>query len=259
MLNQSCYHTIGQGPPVLLFNGLGFSHWSWSWQWDSLPELRLLAIENRGVGGSELGTEPFDLVDLADDGARLLDHLGLARAHIWGVSMGGMIAQEFALKHPDRCAGLILGCTMAGGSSATYMANRTLEFMARLAREGLTDASVRAAMRLNFSDSVDADLVDRYVALRMNHNPPLETWTRQRTATGRFDLSTRLADYRGPAMLMHGGQDEVVPSANLEVLRRLLPQAQVHSFPNARHLFWMEHALEVNQLVRDFVLAGVAP
>lgn len=255
MLNQSCYESIGQGPPVLLFNGLGFSRWSWSWQWDSLPELRLLALENRGVGGSELGSEPFDLVDLADDGVRLLDHLGLERAHIWGVSMGGMIAQEFALKHPDRCAGLILGCTMAGGSSATYMSNQTLEFMARLAREGLTDASVRGAMRLNFSDSVDAGLVDRYVALRMSHNPPLETWNRQRSATARFDVSARLAGYQSPALLMHGGQDEVVPSANLAELRRLLPQAQVHSFPSARHLFWIEHAREVNQLVHDFVLA----
>ncbi|MBX3170310.1 MAG: alpha/beta fold hydrolase [Candidatus Eremiobacteraeota bacterium] len=250
---QSCYESIGQGPPLLLFNGLGFSRWSWSWQWNSLPGLRLLAIENRGVGGSALA--PFELADLADDGARLLDRLGLERAHIWGVSMGGMIAQEFALKHPDRCAGLILGCTMAGGPSATYMGTDTLEFMARLAREGLTDASVRGAMRLNFSDSVDPGLVDRYVALRMSHNPPLETWTRQREATARFDASSRLHAYRGPALLMHGGDDQVVPSANLAVLQRLLPQAQVHSFPHARHLFWIEHAPEVNQLVRNFVLA----
>lgn len=258
MLHQICYQSIGQGPPVLLFNGLGFSRWSWSWQWDSMPELRLLAIENRGAGGSELGPDPFDLVDLADDGARLLDHLGVARAHIWGVSMGGMIAQEFALKHPDRCAGLILGCTMAGGSSATYMSNDTLEFLTRLAREGLTDASVRGAMGLNFSDEVDPILVDRYVALRMSHNPPLETWNRQRSATGRFDVSSRLSQYQGPALLMHGGDDRVVPSANLAVLQRLLPQARVHQFPSARHLFWIEHAQEVNRLVRDFVLVREA-
>jgi 3-oxoadipate enol-lactonase len=256
-LNQSCYESSrSDGPPLLLFNGLGFSRWSWSWQWDSLPELRLIALENRGVGGSEPGTEPFDLVDLADDGARLLDHLGLAQAHIWGVSMGGMIAQEFALKHPDRCAGLILGCTMAGGSSATYLSNATLEFMARLAREGLTDASVRAAMRLNFSDQVEPALVDRYVQLRMSHNPPLETWNRQRSATGRFDVSTRLSQYRGPALLLHGGDDAVVPGPNLSVLQQLLPQARIQIFPQARHLFWIEHASEVNQLVRDFVLTS---
>lgn len=255
MLKQNCYESIGQGPPLLLFNGLGFSRWSWSWQWGSLPELRLLAIENRGVGGSELGTDSFELVDLADDGARLLDHLGLEKAHIWGVSMGGMIAQEFALKHPDRCAGLILGCTMAGGPSATSMKAETLEFMAGLARDGLTDLSVRGAMRLNFSPSVDSALVDRYVRLRMSHNPPLETWNRQRAATGRFDVSARLQNYRGPALLMHGGADEVVPSANLAVLQQLLPQARVQEFPSARHLFWIEHATEVNRLVSDFVQA----
>ncbi len=250
---QSSQH---QGPPVLLFNGLGFARWSWSWQWNSLPDLRLIALENRGVGGSDLGAHPFDLVDLADDGARLLDHLGLEKAHVWGVSMGGMIAQEFALKHPERCAGLILGCTMAGGSSASYMSNETLAFLARLAREGLTDSSVRAAMRLNFSDTIDPQLADQYVQLRMSHNPPVETWNLQRGATGRFDVSTRLSQYSGRALLMHGGHDQVVPSANLPVLQQLLPQAQVHTFPSARHLFWIEHASQVNELVRDFVLAG---
>lgn len=253
---HSHYETIGDGPPLLLFNGLGFSRWSWSWQWNALPELRLIAIENRGVGGSDLGDEPFDLVDLADDGARLLDRLQIERSHIWGVSMGGMIAQEFALKHPDRCAGLILGCTMAGGTSASYMSSDTLEFMARLAQDGLTDASVRGAMRLNFSEQAPSELVERYVPLRMHNNPPLETWNRQRSATGRFDVSQKLHSYRGPALLMHGGQDEVVPSANLDVLRRLLPQAQVEHFPSARHLFWIEHAREVNQKVRDFVITG---
>ncbi|MBN9417448.1 hypothetical protein ABS71_06460 [bacterium SCN 62-11] len=248
------HESSGDGPPLLLFNGLGFSHWSWSWQWQAFPELRLIAIENRGVGGSELGPEPFDLVDLADDGARLLDRLGIARAHVWGVSMGGMIAQEFALKHPDRCAGLILGCTLAGGASATTMSAQTIEFMTRLAREGLTDASVRGAMRLNFSDAAPQELIDRYIRLRMSHNPPLETWNWQRSATGRFDVSSRLSSYRGPALLMHGDEDEVVPSANLAVLRGLLPQAQVQEFPGARHLFWIEHAEQVNQIVRDFVM-----
>ena len=242
-----------QGPPVLLFNGLGFARWSWSWQWNSLPELRLIALENRGVGGSDLGADAFDLVDLADDGARLLDHLNLDKAHIWGVSMGGMIAQEFALKHPDRCAGLILGCTMAGGASATYMNNATLEFMAHLAREGLTDSSLRKAIRLNFSDSIDPAVVEQYVQLRMSHNPPLPTWNQQRGATGRFDVSTRLSEYSGPALLMHGDDDEVVPSANLAVLEKLLPQAQVRCFASARHLFWIEHAGQVNELVRNFV------
>ncbi|MBS2038076.1 alpha/beta fold hydrolase [bacterium] len=250
---QSCYQSIGHGPPLLLLNGLGYSHWSWSWQWNGLPELQLIAIENRGLGGSNLGSQPFELVDLADDAVRLLDHLGIQRAHVWGVSMGGMIAQELAVKHPDRCAGLILGCTMCGGPGAIYMSAETLEFMASLARDGLSQASVRAALKLNFSDTVSQQLVEAYVPLRMNNKPDLQTWTLQRGASGRFDLSQRLSEYRGPAMLMHGGDDAVVPSANLAQLERLLPQARVQVFPTARHLFWIEHAQEVNQLVRDFV------
>lgn len=250
---QSCYESIGSGPPLLLLNGLGFSRWSWGWQWHSLPELRLIAIENRGVGGSDLGSDPFDLVDLADDAVRLLDHLEIGEAHIWGVSMGGMIAQELALKHPDRCAGLILGCTMCGGPESVFMTTDTLEFMAELARDGLSDASVRGAMSLNFSQEVSPQVVEAYVPLRMNNNPPLPTWARQREATARFDVSARLSQYRGRALLMHGGDDAVVPSANFPILQRLLPQAETLLFPRARHLFWIEHAAEVNQRVREFV------
>jgi 3-oxoadipate enol-lactonase len=253
---RSCYESIGTGPPLLLLNGLGFSRWSWNWQWTSLPKLRLIAIENRGVGGSDLGSQPFELVDLADDAVRLLDHLEIPQAHIWGVSMGGMIAQELALKHPDRCAGLILGCTMCGGPESVLMSAATLEFMAGLAREGLSHASVRAAMRLNFSDEVAPEVVEAYVPLRMNHNPPLTTWARQREATAHFDVSARLSEYRGRVLLMHGGDDEVVPSANFPILQRLLPQAETQLFPKARHLFWIEHAAEVNQRVQDFVCKG---
>ena len=253
---QSCYECFGDGPPLLLLNGLGFSRWSWSWQWRAMPELRLIAIENRGVGGSDLGNAPFELVDLADDAVRLLDHLEIPRTWVWGVSMGGMIAQELALKYPERCAGLILGCTMCGGPEATFMSANTLEFMAGLAREGLTDASVRQAMRLNFSDTVAAEVVEAYVPLRMQNNPPLPTWTRQREATARFDVSSRLHQYRGRALLMHGGDDAVVPSANLRQLQQLLPQAETRVFPAARHLFWIEHAQEVNARVRDFVCAS---
>ena len=249
----SHYETQGTGPPLLLLNGLGYSRWSWSWQWDRLPELQLILLENRGMGGSDLGQHPFDLSDLADDAVRLLDHLGLEKACVWGVSMGGMIAQEFALRHPSRCAGLILGCTTCGGSDAVTMAPEVLETMGRLARDGYQPDSVQEALALNFSPAVPQSVSDDYVALRSANSPPIETWSWQRDASLRFDTSSRLSTYKGPALLLHGGADAVVPSANLAVLAQKLTQAELYQWPLARHLFWIEEAEEVNTLVEDFV------
>lgn len=252
-IGHSFYSEQGQGPPLLLLNGLGFSRWSWSWQWEQLPEVRLIALENRGLGGSDLGSEPFELADLADDAVRLLDHLGLEKAHIWGVSMGGMIAQELAVRHPERCAGLIVGCSMCGGRAAVHLSRETLDLMTRLAHDGVTPESVRGAERLNFSPDISPEVAEEYVRLRVAYQPPVETWNRQREAVSRYDVSQTISAYRGPVLLMHGGQDEVVPSANLAILQGLLPQAQVKQWPQAGHLFWIEHAQEVNQLVRQFV------
>ncbi len=251
---HSHYELQGVGPPLLLFNGLGFSRWSWSWQWDQLSQLQLVLLENRGMGGSDLGEHPFELSDLADDAARLLDHLQLDKACVWGVSMGGMIAQEFAVRHPQRCAGLILGCTLCGGSEAVYMSNEVMGLMARLAQQGFNADSVRAALDLNFSPEVEAEVSQPYIELRSSNSPPYDTWLWQRQASLRFDASQTLSSYAGPALLLHGGQDRVVPFANLEVLQRKLPQAEVRVWPQAAHLFWIEHAAEVNALVTDFVM-----
>jgi len=170
--------------------------------------------------------------------------------------MGGMIAQELAVRHPQRCAGLIIGCSMCGGPTAVHLSQETLDLMTRLAHDGVTPESVRGALRLNFSPNISPELTEEYVRLRVAYRPPIETWNRQRQAISRYDVSQTISAYQGPVLLMHGGKDEVVPSANLEILHGLLPQAQVKIWPQAGHLFWIEHAGEVNQLVSQFVCSA---
>lgn len=243
-------------PTVLLLNGLGYSRWSWSWQWDSLPRLRLVQIENRGVGGSDLGPTPFSIADLADDAAGVLAALKISRVVVFGVSMGGMIAQEFALRHPHRTAGMVLGCTYCGGDETITMDEGTRSLMSRLAELKGSEEAIRGALDLNFSPAFQTARpaeVDRFVELRCRFAPPLETWKWQRDASLSFDASQRLSEYRDPALVLHGGDDPVVPPANLMVLRSKLKQAESHLYPGARHLFWIEHAQHVNALLEDFV------
>jgi 3-oxoadipate enol-lactonase len=252
---NTVYDVQGQGPPLLLLNGLGYGRWSWSWQWDRLPRLQVVLVENRGIGGSSLGDEPFTIADLADDAARVLDHLGLPRVVVWGVSLGGMIAQEFALRYPHRTAGLILGCTFCGGAESVPMSDETREHMTQLAELGGTPESIRGSLDLSFSPGWQATHpldVERFVEMRSRYAAPLQTWTWQREAALRFDASARLRDYSGPALLLQGGDDPVVPPANMLVLRSKLSRAEKHLYPNSRHVFWIENADHTNALVEDF-------
>ena len=251
---NSCYEVWGAGPPLLLLNGLGFSRWSWHWQ--GTLGLRCLVWEHRGFGGSDPGERDFSLAELADDALALLDHLQIERAVVFGVSMGGMVAQEFALRHPERCAGLILGCTWCGGPETRKMTAEVQQRMTEVAEKNWSLEALRDALDLSFSPGwIEAHPqdVERYLELRMAHQSrDFLSWSRQRKASLRFDSSQRLSSYRGRALLLHGDQDEVVPRSNLEVLRRLLPQAQVATFPEARHLFWIECAHRLHPLLEDF-------
>jgi 3-oxoadipate enol-lactonase len=133
---QLHYDLQGNGEPRLLIMGFGLSSASWR------PELvaglartfRMITFDNRGTGRSDQPDSPVSIVALADDAAALLNALGIARAHVLGVSMGGSIAQELALSHPERLAGLVLGCAYCGDT-----------FGIPLDREGFAALRARAA------------------------------------------------------------------------------------------------------------------
>ncbi len=250
----SHYEVWGQGPPLLLLNGLGFSRWSWDWQ-RSLG-LRCLVWEHRGFGGSDPGEHDFSLAELADDALALLDHLQLERAVVFGVSMGGMVAQEFALRHPGRCAGLVLGCTWCGGPETVKMTPEVQQRMTEVAERNWSLEALREVLDLSFSPGwIDSrpQEVERYLRSRMQYQSrDFLSWSRQRKASLRFDSSQRLGEYLGPALLLHGRDDQVVPFDNLGVLRQRLPQARVRAFTEARHLFWIECASQLQPLLEDF-------
>ena len=134
----------GQGAPVLLIMGLGYTSIMWNRIRPALAlHFRTIAFDNRGVGRSDVPPGPYSIATMASDAAAVLDAAGIARAHVFGVSMGGMIAQEFALQYPARTCLLILGCTAPGGPQAVRAESKVIEVL--LAR-GMTPEQARDAI-----------------------------------------------------------------------------------------------------------------
>ncbi len=136
----------GHGPPVLLIMGLGYPSVMWYRTRPVLaPRYRTIVLDNRGVGRSSMPPGPYPIALMASDAAAVLDAAGVESAHVFGISMGGMIAQEFALQYPKRVRSLILGCTASGGPRAVRAeADATQMIMARgqMAPEEAAQAAV---------------------------------------------------------------------------------------------------------------------
>ncbi len=123
----------GDGPPVLLIMGLGMNATGW---WRTVPVLaeaglRVISFDNRGVGRSDRMPGPYTVAEMADDAVAVLDEAGLDRAHVYGISLGGMIAQEVALRHRRRVDALVLGATTAGGAEYVPAAPEADRYVAR--------------------------------------------------------------------------------------------------------------------------------
>src|SRR5712664_1070553 len=122
----------GSGAPLLLIMGLGWPSQGWHRLRPALSEkYRTIALDNRGVGRSEVPAGPYSIAQMAADAAAVLNSARVNTAHIFGVSMGGMIAQEFALQYPNKVRSLILGCSAAGGPQAVRAESAALQTLMR--------------------------------------------------------------------------------------------------------------------------------
>lgn len=252
------YETYGQGEALLLIAGIGYGTWLWAKQ---IPELSqyfsVIAFDNRGVGRSDKPDSEYTVSLLASDAYELLRALGVQRAHILGISLGGFIAQQLALDHPEIANKLILCSTSHGGPNMILPKGEVLQFMAF----GAGKDTFQRGLELAFSPEYRAQHPDEIAKIteRMRRNPqPRYAYLRQFMAPLTFNSEPYLDKLTMPVLVMAGEADQVVPVENSRVLAQKLPNARLVTFPNAGHLFIVERADEVNRIIIDFLKGGAA-
>jgi 3-oxoadipate enol-lactonase len=249
------YEVYGAGEPLLLIAGIGGSIIDWSAQIPPLSQhLQVIAIENRGAGRSEK-PEEHSMALYAADCAALLDHLGVGSAHVFGVSMGGMIAQQLTLDNPQTVRSLILGattpCLTAWPPTAT-----TGEAMVKALDAASAWDAFEATVRLGFSDACIAERKDDLWLLTRLQIPlmaPPEQWKKQLAAILQFDVRQRVDEIKAPTLLMHGDEDPIIPPQGTNYLPEHIAGAELIMFPGAHHAFNVEFADRCNQAVVDFL------
>lgn len=251
------YEVHGTGEPLLLVAGLGFGVWSWFRQVPDLSQhFRVIAFDNRGAGLSEKPDCEYTIEMMAEDAVALLGALNVARAHVLGHSMGGYIAQEIALRHPDVVSKLILVSTSFGGENAVLMSPETAAQMRSELEAEDREAALRRGLSLRFSDRFLAEhpeIVEEFLARRKAHLPPAYAWQRQFAACLRFETESRLNALQAPTLIVTGSEDPIVPSENSLRLVQAIPNARLMIFPGARHLVFIEQAEAFNRIVIEFL------
>jgi pimeloyl-ACP methyl ester carboxylesterase len=254
------YERAGSGEPLLLIQGMSGTHVAWGEPFLALlrESFDVVAFDNRGIGFSAPIDGPFTIVEMAEDAAGVLDQLGIESAHVVGISMGGMIAQELALAHPELLRSLTLGCTYCGGPGSQLMPRENLEKLAAGMASGDRDKAIRAGYEVNLSPAFRVD-ENTYAAFHeMATSVPAAKQTIELQAQAIFghDTSRRLADISTPTLIVHGTEDGVLPYANGELIASLMPTARFETLEGVGHMFWWERPERSAELIREHALAA---
>jgi len=250
-----------RGSPVLLLMGFGVPGRAWVHQVPALSARHRVAwYDHRGSGATDAAPGRYTMAQLADDARRLLDHLRWDRAHVVGVSMGGMVAQELALEQRPRLRSLTLIATHAGGVRARLPSARGARLFLK-AHSGSLERRFSALARLLFPDDFlarcDRSWLDAVLQADFGDPPPFAARCSQLAAVARHDTRRRLCGLKGlPTLVVKPGRDELVRSEQSDRLARLIPGAQLLELPDAGHGVIRQCYTRVNDaLLRHFAAA----
>jgi 3-oxoadipate enol-lactonase len=238
------YEIKGSGKPLLMIMGLSFSLRDWGKKFTELlaKHYQLILFDNRDAGLTSPSPRPYSIVDMAEDAAGLLDALNIPKAHVFGVSMGGAIAQQFALKYPDRLDKLMLGCTMAGGKCSQ---------MGDIG--GVMSGQIEKLLFTpTFIQTHSEELTEFFTETTPFYSKG-DALHRQLQAFATHDTCDRLTNIRATTLIITGDKDIAIPRSNSDLLATKIPNAKLEVIADAAHGFAYSHADTTADLTRLFL------
>src|ERR1700720_806275 len=235
---------------------MGLSHPSYMWH-RIRPVLaqgyRTIAFDNRGIGQSDVPSGVYSMSSMASDAAAVLDAAGVEAAHVFGLSMGGMIAQEFALQYPKRVRSLILGCTAAGGPEAKRAAPEVIEV---LTRQGMTpEEAARAINPYIYDKGTPQSRIEEDLKIRLQWVATFDGYMAQLQGIVMWEAYSRIAQIAAPTLVVHGETDQLVPAENGKLIAQRISRSKLVMIPHASHIYSTDQPEAAHKPVLEFLSA----
>ena len=249
------WEVSGAGEPLLLIQGLGLSASLW---YRLVPLLerthRVIRYDARGTGRSDVPPGPYSIDCMAEDALAVLDAAGEQSAHVFGLSLGGLVTQELAINHGDRVRSLMLCGTVPGSTDALWGDESVLQMLqanALLPRE----QAVRASIPVAYAPGTDRARIEEDIARRLELPTSTEGYIAQLMGSGTYlGTRARLSEVTIPALVITGEGDQIAPPANAEILAAALPNARLVVIPDAGHMVITDQPEALAEAMTSFIV-----
>jgi len=242
----------GSGDPLLMIMGLGGCLEMWHRTMPVVtPHFRTIVFDNRGVGKSDVPPGPYPIPTMASDAIAVMNAAGIDKAHVYGISMGGIIAQELGLSYPERVRSLILGCTTHGGPAAVPAEPRVIEVLRK--RDQMTvEEAIKAMTPFVYDAGTPQSELEIDIDLRRRFPPPPQGYNAQLQGIFAYESRSRLPQIKCPTLVIHGETDQLIPAQNGRMIAELIPGAKLVMLPNASHIFMTDQPKASSEAVLGF-------
>lgn len=249
-----CWEDAGQGEPVLLIMGHMYPRQMWHWLLPALTErFHVIWFDNRGAGDSDKPRGPYTVEQMAADALAVLEAAGESGAHVIGVSMGGLMAQELALAHRDRVRSLVLGCTGALPPHKAVSPGVRDRLVAHLHARAPRRLRVRLNARVVYGPTTAPEKIARDLSILRAQRYSAAGLLGQAAAVGAYHSLDRLASLSLPTLVLHGDQDRVVPLEMGRQLAATIPRARLVVLQGAGHNFVADCTEEATGAILSFL------
>ena len=250
------YEVEGEGTPLILVEGIGYSSWMWLKQKKMSEVLKLIIFDNRGVGKSSKPDTPYTMDQMCEDITSVSDSAGIGKFFLLGSSMGGMIAQEYALKHENRLKGLILAETNIGLGSIMPGEDVLRILSSPSNPNSIDDLSTR--MLPAFSENYAMECAEDFhslIKIRYDERNIEIKYLQQLAAVVNFSSGDAIGRLSLPVLIITGDHDKIVPPGNSKMLGNRIKNSLQVTIRNAGHLAMIERPEVFNKVVLDFISA----